>query len=462
MTRAGFPALRMTLLAAVLAGLPVGTAHTADMPQVAVRVGNHPGFGRVVFDLPGQVEYELTQQGQHVIIEFKRDLTIGSAPGAPHNVQNITGGKGHAEFDVTPGTIVRTSRMGDRVVIDVADGSSGQASSGPPSLPASPVPSRASAKQASTQEALATPPATAATPAREAASTPAAVATPVKGAASTPAAAVPPTKGAASTSVVAATPAKRAASTKRPSDKPASPPAQAPAAAVPPALAAAPSLRTSPPAAVPAAPTSPAPVSPQHDSPPALAASTSAAVAAAQPSAAPAAATADDTAVVEDLQSSELIVPFAAPLGVAAFRRGNGAVVVFDQALTLDLSALHDDPVFSTAVVQTLPTRRWFSYGWRAAQHLPCHRHSMPGVSVRRRRSRTLGRFRPSRQTAVWYLRHPHPAKSWHLAIQRQARHCWWARCGGTARAHRWSAARSISCCCRPGWVSQWCLSRTR
>ncbi len=355
MTRAGFPALRMTLLAAVLAGLPVGTAHTADMPQVAVRVGNHPGFGRVVFDLPGQVEYELTQQGQHVIIEFKRDLTIGSAPGAPHNVQNITGGKGHAEFDVTPGTIVRTSRMGDRVVIDVADGSSGQASSGPPSLPASPVPSRASAKQASTQEALATPPATAATPAREAASTPAAVATPVKGAASTPAAAVPPTKGAASTSVVAATPAKRAASTKRPSDKPASPPAQAPAAAVPPALAAAPSLSTSPPAAVPAAPTSPAPVSPQHDSPPALAASTSAAVAAAQPSAAPAAATADDTAVVEDLQSSELIVPFAAPLGVAAFRRGNGAVVVFDQALTLDLSALHDDPVFSTAVVQTLP-----------------------------------------------------------------------------------------------------------
>src|SRR5579864_7107443 len=137
MTRAGFPALRIAVLAAVLAGLLVGTVHAEDMPQVAVRVGNHPGFGRVVFDLPGLVEYELTQQGQHVTIEFKRDLTIGSAPSAPHNVQNITGGKGRTEFDVVPGTTVRAWRMGDRVVIDVEDGAGGQASSGPPSQPGS-------------------------------------------------------------------------------------------------------------------------------------------------------------------------------------------------------------------------------------------------------------------------------------------------------------------------------------
>ncbi len=59
--------------------------------------------------------------------------------------------------------------------------------------------------------------------------------------------------------------------------------------------------------------------------------------------------------MAEDPQPSELIVPFSAPLGVAAFRRGNGALVVFDQSLTLDLSSLQDDPVFGTAVVQTLP-----------------------------------------------------------------------------------------------------------
>ena len=122
MTQVGFPALRMAVLAVVLAGLLIGAVHAESTPQVAVRVGNHPGFGRVVFDLPDQVEYELTQQGQHVTIEFKRDLTVGSAPGAPHNVQNITGGKGRAEFDVAPGTTVRAWRMGDRVVVDVADG----------------------------------------------------------------------------------------------------------------------------------------------------------------------------------------------------------------------------------------------------------------------------------------------------------------------------------------------------
>jgi hypothetical protein len=140
MTRAGLPAWPMTLLAAALTGLLIGTVHAESTPQVAVRVGDHPGFGRVVFDLPGQVEYELTQQGQHVTIEFKRDLTIASAPSAPHNVQNIIGGKGHAEFDVAPGATVRPWRVGNRVVIDVTDGVSGQVPPGPSSPPASPGP----------------------------------------------------------------------------------------------------------------------------------------------------------------------------------------------------------------------------------------------------------------------------------------------------------------------------------
>src|SRR6185312_14833554 len=122
MTRAGFAVSRIAVLAAVLAGLLVGSVHAESTPQVAVRVGNHPGFGRVVFDLPDQVEYELTQEGQHVTIEFSRDLTIGAAPGAPQNVQNITSGKRRAEFDVAPGATVHAWRMGGRVVVDVADG----------------------------------------------------------------------------------------------------------------------------------------------------------------------------------------------------------------------------------------------------------------------------------------------------------------------------------------------------
>jgi hypothetical protein len=54
-------------------------------------------------------------------------------------------------------------------------------------------------------------------------------------------------------------------------------------------------------------------------------------------------------------ETSTLVVPFSTPLGVAAFRRGATALVVFDQPIALDLSALHDDPVFTSATTQTLP-----------------------------------------------------------------------------------------------------------
>ena len=45
-----------------------------------------------------------------------------------------------------------------------------------------------------------------------------------------------------------------------------------------------------------------------------------------------------------------------AAVGVAAFRRGSAAFVVFDQQLPLDLTAMHDDAVFGSATVQQLPT----------------------------------------------------------------------------------------------------------
>jgi hypothetical protein len=45
----------------------------------------------------------------------------------------------------------------------------------------------------------------------------------------------------------------------------------------------------------------------------------------------------------------------AAAVGVAAFRRGNDALVVFDQQLPLDLASFRDDPIFGSATVQQLP-----------------------------------------------------------------------------------------------------------
>ena len=41
------------------------TAAAAD--GVSVRVGNHEGYGRIVFNLPPRTDYHVAQQGQQVV-----------------------------------------------------------------------------------------------------------------------------------------------------------------------------------------------------------------------------------------------------------------------------------------------------------------------------------------------------------------------------------------------------------
>jgi hypothetical protein len=48
-------------------------------------------------------------------------------------------------------------------------------------------------------------------------------------------------------------------------------------------------------------------------------------------------------------------LPFDAGTGAAAFRRGDSAVIVFDQRRPIDMAPLHDDPVFGSGAVQLLP-----------------------------------------------------------------------------------------------------------
>ncbi len=50
------------------------------------------------------------------------------------------------------------------------------------------------------------------------------------------------------------------------------------------------------------------------------------------------------------------MVPSVPQLGVALFRRGRTALIVFDQPIRIDISPLLDDPVFGAAIVQTLQT----------------------------------------------------------------------------------------------------------
>ena len=235
--------------------LYLATAFAGDAPSVPVRVGTHPGFGRVVFDLPAPSDFHVTQDGQHVTVQFDNAGKVASLAGGTHNVLSIIGSSGQAELVVEPGAVLRTSRFGNRVVIDVADPIGGLT----PSARAPPQSPKATEAPAPTPVA------------------------PPQAKAPEPAAPVPP---------------------PNPVEAAAPPPTQTLAQQ----------------------PSEPTPV-----------------------------ATAPSTASDQVPQASTLVVPFSTPLGIAAFRRGATALVVFDQPISLDLTVLHDDPVFNSATTQTLP-----------------------------------------------------------------------------------------------------------
>ena len=108
--------MRLALIAAmVLMAAPVW----AD--EVAVRLGAHDGYGRVVFDVPAAIGFTTTRSGDVVTLHFAKAGAIASASGGTRNVSAVTGGQDTASITVAPGTRLRTARFGDRVVVDVLD-----------------------------------------------------------------------------------------------------------------------------------------------------------------------------------------------------------------------------------------------------------------------------------------------------------------------------------------------------
>jgi hypothetical protein len=267
-------------LVALLACPTLAPALADGDTNVAVRVGTHDGYGRVVFDLPSRSDYHVTQQGQRVVVQFDGNLTISTARGVPRNVISITGGAGQAELVMAPGTSLHSWRLGDMVVIDVLDreaagGASAekQAAAKPAAIGPPPPPDAPRAPSVATEPTPAAPPVL----------KPGPPATPPTSEAAKPQAEVP------------------AAASQTPPSAPAPPPPEAP--------------QPTPDASVAETATQPATTS-----------------------------------------EPGLVVPADPQLGVAVFRRGNTAVIVFDRPRTIDTDPLRDDPVFATAAVQTLPT----------------------------------------------------------------------------------------------------------
>ena len=102
--------------------LAVAPPAWADPSEVVVRTGDHPGFGRVVFEASGaHLNYDLTRDGGRVTLHFPDAPTIGSVRTLPRNVLRFTVVPGGAELVVASGARLRPSRIGERVVIDVLD-----------------------------------------------------------------------------------------------------------------------------------------------------------------------------------------------------------------------------------------------------------------------------------------------------------------------------------------------------
>ncbi|MFC7476872.1 hypothetical protein ACFQS7_21065 [Dankookia sp. GCM10030260] len=139
--------LALALLLALLPGLAVAE-------QVAVRAGDHPGFGRLVFDWPAPPVYALDQQGDRALLRFPAGSTLQLPRKLPRNLLGAVAEAEGLRLTLRPGTRARHYRLGGRVVVDLRD---------PPAVPASaseprPKPEVAKARPVAPQIVAAAPP----------------------------------------------------------------------------------------------------------------------------------------------------------------------------------------------------------------------------------------------------------------------------------------------------------------
>ena len=113
-------------------------AGTSELETIGLRVGEHPGFSRFVFDWPSRVAYEIEQYERRVIVDFAAAAGVdlsGFRRQAPRNVSEITTETSGSSLRVTlilPDTYrVRHFVNGSHVVVDViSDAEAGRISIG--------------------------------------------------------------------------------------------------------------------------------------------------------------------------------------------------------------------------------------------------------------------------------------------------------------------------------------------
>ena len=402
---AAAPVVRESLAPEPAAALPsaaeapsddTGQSAAAGAAYVAIRTGNHPGFGRVVFDLPAGTSATLHRTGNYLTVRFSgADPVAGARP--PRNAQALTAVPGKAELLLAPGVRVRPAHMGNRLVLDLLDPAG---TAGAPPAPLATVPPATARADAARADAAArhrgrsagTAAGTAAEPAAPAAHPAAPSAKPWAANAPTAASRAaalptpPPPPASAAPRVASAAPAPGTPAGTRAT-------AAAPPATPPPPSGASASAAPSPAAPPPAAP---APAAPPPAAPSPVAAAPAGPVALA---AAPANV------------GEAMVLPFAASTSAAAFRRGDEAVLVFDERRPIDTAALRNDHVFGAAEIRLLPDATVLRLGLPAGQALHLWR-TQEGWAVAAGDEPALHPIRPELDSGTEGLRLRLPAQA--------------------------------------------------
>lgn len=303
----------------------------ADKPLVGLRTGDHPGFMRLVFDLPEGARAGVSQDGDRVVVRFVGGTFLPTPRAPQRNVTAVRGMGDGVELELIHGATLRQTVMDQKLVLDILDPFSEGASAERKPKPAlveraapspRPAPAVGDRKEAPGEAPLAQPPSAAASSPKPVPATP----RPATVSSTPPPAAAPPPDGRARAVTAsplpppdaseAASVSRQVAELARPASSP--PPPLKPAAA-------------SDPRSTQAA----APLREEPQGPTAL-------LAAARPA-------------PDGAPGHVMDLPFAAFVGAAAFQRGPETLVVFDDAKPIDLRALRNDPVYGAAAVQLLP-----------------------------------------------------------------------------------------------------------
>ncbi len=301
------------IAAVLLTTLAGAAAAVAAEATISVRYGNHPGFGRVVFDAEdgGAIAVEQSDASVTVHLKLRARLPAG---GAPRNIRSVSQSGDDVAIELAPGAKLRRLIVNNHLVVDALDAPVAAMTLAPLSTdPAPRMPASTKVKNVTdlSVKSANSPRSNSAPPVSD------------KGGTEKPMTARPPEPMAAKSGETEAIPRASVLVAKR----------EDAANNVPPELTAGPVSTDAS-----RAPIAPPPV---QDLAGTATRSTLAAEADAVPEAGP---------------GHMVLLPFAATVGAAAFRRGADVIIVFDENKPLDLKPLKDDAVFGRASVQLLPS----------------------------------------------------------------------------------------------------------